>query len=94
MTRFDWGLSKGFHQAALILLDLWDPIGLTCGHQYMIAELLDVSVEWFCRVNLEFGREFRCAAGAVPTTIGAVLLGINRWEDVIGARVCSKKQRT
>lgn len=44
MARFDWALSKSFHQAAFIMLDLFDPIRLPCGNQGMRAKLLDMPV--------------------------------------------------
>lgn len=87
-------MRERLHQTSLVLLDLFNPVHLSCGDKDMGAEFLDVTIQRLYLVNLKLGRILHGAIRAVSLTIGAILLRLDGGKDILGsARAAAKRQQ-
>lgn len=70
--RLDSTIPDGFHNAALLIRNISDPVSLAGRHQHVGRPAIYMSVQLLVLVDLEIGRVFDGAAFTVMVTVLAV----------------------
>jgi len=81
-VRLHGRFANGLHNAAFLVLDVANPIRLSCSDEYMCVPLAYISIYRVVLVDLEFGRIVYRAAGAIVKTVVAVNCGVCCWEEL------------
>lgn len=77
VCRLDSTVPDGFHNAALLIRNISDPVSLAGRHQHVGRPAIYMSVQLLVLVDLEIGRVFDGAAFTVMVTV----LAVDGWVD-------------